>query len=39
MWLFATAMWALEALVPGSLDRRLPSQWVGCLRGEILTLP
>jgi prepilin-type processing-associated H-X9-DG protein/prepilin-type N-terminal cleavage/methylation domain-containing protein len=29
----------LEVMVPGSLDRRLPSQFVGCLRGEILTLP
>ena len=28
-----------EAMAPGSLDRRLPSQFVGCLRGEILTLP
>jgi prepilin-type N-terminal cleavage/methylation domain-containing protein/prepilin-type processing-associated H-X9-DG protein len=28
-----------EMMVPGSLDRRLPSQYVGCLRGEILTLP
>ena len=28
-----------EAMVPGSLDRRLPSQFVGCLRPEILTLP
>ena len=28
-----------EVMVPGSLDRRLPSQFVGCLRGEILTLP
>ncbi len=28
----------LEVMVPGSLDRRLPSQNVGCLRGEILTL-
>ena len=38
-WRFATAMSAWEAMVPGSLDRRLPSQFVGCLRGEILTLP
>jgi prepilin-type N-terminal cleavage/methylation domain-containing protein/prepilin-type processing-associated H-X9-DG protein len=29
----------LEVMVTGSLDRRLPSQFVGCLRGEILTLP
>jgi prepilin-type processing-associated H-X9-DG protein len=29
----------LEAMVPGSLDRRLPRQFVGCLRPEILTLP
>ena len=28
-----------EAMVPGSLDRKLPSQFVGCLRREILTLP
>ena len=28
-----------EPMVPGSLDRRLPSQFVGCLRPEILTLP
>jgi prepilin-type N-terminal cleavage/methylation domain-containing protein/prepilin-type processing-associated H-X9-DG protein len=28
-----------EVMVPGSLDRRLPSQFVGCFRGEILTLP
>jgi prepilin-type N-terminal cleavage/methylation domain-containing protein/prepilin-type processing-associated H-X9-DG protein len=28
-----------EVMVPGSLDRRLPNQFVGCLRGEILTLP
>jgi prepilin-type processing-associated H-X9-DG protein/prepilin-type N-terminal cleavage/methylation domain-containing protein len=28
-----------EVMVPGSLDRRLPSQFVGCLRPEILTLP
>jgi prepilin-type processing-associated H-X9-DG protein/prepilin-type N-terminal cleavage/methylation domain-containing protein len=28
-----------EVMVPGSLDRRLPGQWVGGLRGEILTLP
>ena len=28
-----------EAMVPGSLDRRLPGQFVGCLRPEILTLP
>jgi len=30
---------ATETMVPGSLDRRLPSQSVGCLRKEILTLP
>ena len=29
----------LEMMVPGSLDRRLPSQFVGCLREELLTLP
>jgi len=28
-----------ESMVPGSLDRRLPGQFVGCLRGEILNLP
>jgi prepilin-type processing-associated H-X9-DG protein len=28
-----------EVMVPGSLDRRLPGQLVGCLRGGILTLP
>ena len=28
-----------EVMVPGSLDRRLPNQFVGCLREEILTLP
>jgi prepilin-type processing-associated H-X9-DG protein/prepilin-type N-terminal cleavage/methylation domain-containing protein len=28
-----------EAMVPGSLDCRLPDQCVGCLRQEILTLP
>ena len=26
----------LEAMAPGSLDRKLPSQFVGCLRAEIL---
>lgn len=30
---------ATEMMVPGSLDQRLPSQFVGSLRGEILTLP
>ena len=30
---------ATETMTPGSLDRRLPSQSVGCLRREILTLP
>ncbi len=29
----------LEVMVPGSLDRRLPGQLVGGLRGEILKLP
>jgi prepilin-type processing-associated H-X9-DG protein len=29
----------LEVMMPGSLDRRLPSQWVGCLRAEVLKLP
>jgi prepilin-type N-terminal cleavage/methylation domain-containing protein/prepilin-type processing-associated H-X9-DG protein len=28
-----------EAMVRGSLDRRLPDQFVGCLREEILALP
>ncbi len=28
-----------EVMIPGSLDRRLPSQFVGCFRGEILALP
>jgi len=28
-----------ETMVPGSLDRRLPAQFVGQLRPEILTLP
>jgi prepilin-type N-terminal cleavage/methylation domain-containing protein/prepilin-type processing-associated H-X9-DG protein len=30
---------AMEAMTPGSLDRRLPGQSVGCLRREVLTLP
>jgi prepilin-type N-terminal cleavage/methylation domain-containing protein/prepilin-type processing-associated H-X9-DG protein len=30
---------ATEVMVQGSLDQRLPSQFVGCLRPEILTLP
>jgi prepilin-type processing-associated H-X9-DG protein/prepilin-type N-terminal cleavage/methylation domain-containing protein len=30
---------ALEGYVAGSIDPRLPSQWVGRLRPEILTLP
>ena len=29
----------LEVMVPGSLDRRLPSQFVGQLRPAILILP
>jgi prepilin-type processing-associated H-X9-DG protein len=29
----------LERFVPGSIDRRLPRQWVGRLRPEILLLP
>ena len=29
----------VEVMVPGSLDHRLPGQFVGCFRGEILTLP
>jgi prepilin-type N-terminal cleavage/methylation domain-containing protein/prepilin-type processing-associated H-X9-DG protein len=29
----------MEAFVPGSIDRRLPAQWVGQLRPEILTPP
>ena len=28
-----------EAMIPGSLDRRLPGQYVGGLRGEILAAP
>ena len=28
-----------QVMVAGSLDRRLPGQFVGCLRPEILTLP
>ena len=28
-----------EIMTPGSRDRKLPSQFVGCLRQEILTLP
>jgi prepilin-type N-terminal cleavage/methylation domain-containing protein/prepilin-type processing-associated H-X9-DG protein len=30
---------ASERYVPGSIDRRMPSQWVGRLRAEILVLP
>ncbi|MCX6923897.1 MAG: prepilin-type N-terminal cleavage/methylation domain-containing protein [Verrucomicrobia bacterium] len=30
---------ATETMVPGSIDPRLPSQWVGRLRPEILNLP
>jgi prepilin-type processing-associated H-X9-DG protein len=29
----------LESMVPGSLDTRLPNQFVGCLRTEIIALP
>jgi prepilin-type processing-associated H-X9-DG protein len=28
-----------ETMMPGSLDQRLPNQFVGQLRPEILTLP
>jgi prepilin-type N-terminal cleavage/methylation domain-containing protein/prepilin-type processing-associated H-X9-DG protein len=37
--LFCDGHVGLERCVPGSIDRRLPSQWVGRLRPEILTLP
>lgn len=37
--LFCDGHAAPERFVPGSLDRRLPSQFVGQLRPEILTLP
>jgi prepilin-type processing-associated H-X9-DG protein len=30
---------ALETMVPGSLDKKLPSQFVGSLRPEVLMLP
>jgi prepilin-type N-terminal cleavage/methylation domain-containing protein/prepilin-type processing-associated H-X9-DG protein len=30
---------AVERMVLGSLDKRLPSQYVGCYRGEILQVP
>jgi prepilin-type processing-associated H-X9-DG protein len=30
---------ALEAMVPGSLDAKLPNQFVGQLRPEILVVP
>jgi prepilin-type processing-associated H-X9-DG protein/prepilin-type N-terminal cleavage/methylation domain-containing protein len=30
---------ALETFVPGSIDRRMPSQWIGRFRPEILVLP
>jgi len=36
---FADGHVALEAMVPGSLDKKLPSQCVGQLRPEILALP
>ena len=36
---FADGHVALEAMVPGSLDKKLPAQQVGQLRPEILTLP
>jgi prepilin-type processing-associated H-X9-DG protein/prepilin-type N-terminal cleavage/methylation domain-containing protein len=37
--LFCDGHVALERFVPGSIDRRLPRQWVGRLRPEILLLP
>ena len=37
--LFCDGHAALGRFVPGSIDPRLPSQWVGRLRPEILTLP
>jgi len=37
--LFCDGHAAPEAMVPGSLDRRLPSQFVGSLRPAILQLP
>ena len=37
--LFCDGHVALETMAPGSQDRRLPGQFVGCLRREILTLP
>ncbi len=37
--LFCDGHVALERCVPGSIDPRLPDQWVGRLRAEILTLP
>jgi prepilin-type N-terminal cleavage/methylation domain-containing protein/prepilin-type processing-associated H-X9-DG protein len=36
---FADGHVALETMVPGSLDKKLPAQQVGQLRPEILTLP
>jgi hypothetical protein len=29
----------METMVPGSLDKRLPNQFIGQLRPEILKLP
>ncbi len=37
--LFCDGHVALEGFVPSSIDPRLPSQWVGRLRAEILTWP
>ncbi len=37
--LFCDGHVALEGFVPGSIDRRMPSQWVARLRAEILSLP
>ena len=37
--LFCDGHVTLERFVPGSIDRRLPDQWVGRLRPEILALP
>ncbi|MDD5139011.1 MAG: cysteine-rich CWC family protein [Verrucomicrobiales bacterium] len=36
---FADGHVALESMVPGSLDKKLPSQFVGQLRPEILVVP
>ena len=36
---FADGHVGMEAMLPGSLDKKLPNQFVGQLRPEILTLP